>query len=84
MCTIVSLFLVTLGVVSSQHTYRPWIRSYILNFYAQLDYVERLVHASDDTYIEQVRLNRVIVLKVCEMLQTIGGLNSLRNMLVDE
>ncbi|MFQ6629562.1 hypothetical protein Gotur_008326 [Gossypium turneri] len=43
MCTVASWF--TLGVVYSLHTYRPRIRSYILDFYAQRDYVKRLVHA---------------------------------------
>ncbi|MFQ6629558.1 hypothetical protein Gotur_008326, partial [Gossypium turneri] len=52
MCTVASWF--TLGVVYSLHTYRPRIRSYILDFYAQRDYVKRLVHASDETCIEQV------------------------------
>ncbi|MFQ6621139.1 hypothetical protein Gotur_002662 [Gossypium turneri] len=46
MCRVVSWFLVTLGVVFSLHTYRPRIRSYILDFYAQRVYVKRLVHAS--------------------------------------
>ncbi|MFQ6661728.1 hypothetical protein Gotur_029779 [Gossypium turneri] len=53
MCTVVSWFLVTLGVIHSLHTYRPRIRSYILNFYAKQDYVKRLVYASDKTCIEQ-------------------------------
>ncbi|MBA0860296.1 hypothetical protein Goshw_016153 [Gossypium schwendimanii] len=53
MCTIVSWFLVTLGVIRSLHTYRPRIRSYILDFYAKRDYVKRLVYASDGTCIEQ-------------------------------
>ncbi|MBA0862908.1 hypothetical protein Goshw_014104 [Gossypium schwendimanii] len=48
------------------------------------NYVKRLVHASDETCIEQVRMNRVTFFKLCEMLQTLGGLKSLRNMLVDE
>ncbi|PPE02619.1 hypothetical protein GOBAR_DD00318 [Gossypium barbadense] len=60
------------------------IRSYILDFYAQRDYVKRLVHASDETYLEQVRMNRFAFFKLCEMLQTLGGLKSSRHMLVDE
>ncbi|PPD70354.1 hypothetical protein GOBAR_DD32770 [Gossypium barbadense] len=60
------------------------IRSYILDFYAQRDYVKRLVHASDETCIEQVRMNRFTFFKLCEMLQTLGGLKSSRHMLVDE
>ncbi|MFQ6662923.1 hypothetical protein Gotur_030618 [Gossypium turneri] len=46
MHTVVRWFLIMLGVVSSLQTYRPRIRSYILDFYAQRDYVKRLVHAS--------------------------------------
>ncbi|MFQ6631033.1 hypothetical protein Gotur_010069 [Gossypium turneri] len=53
MCTVASWFLVTLGVIHSLHTYRPMIRSYILDFYAKRDYVKRLVHASDENCIEQ-------------------------------
>ncbi|MFQ6631035.1 hypothetical protein Gotur_010069 [Gossypium turneri] len=74
MCTVASWFLVTLGVIHSLHTYRPMIRSYILDFYAKRDYVKRLVHASDENCIEQVRMNRVIFFKLCERLQTLGGL----------
>ncbi|MFQ6626238.1 hypothetical protein Gotur_005146 [Gossypium turneri] len=48
------------------------------------NYVKRLVHASDETCIEQVRMNRITIFKLCEMLQTLGGLKSSRNMLVDE
>ncbi|MFQ6667263.1 hypothetical protein Gotur_033348 [Gossypium turneri] len=33
MCIVESWFLLTLGVIHSQHTYRPRIRSYILDFY---------------------------------------------------
>ncbi|MFQ6653545.1 hypothetical protein Gotur_024889 [Gossypium turneri] len=60
------------------------IRLYILDFYAQRDYVKKLVHASDETCIEQVRINRITFFKLCEMLQTLGGLKSSRNMFVDE
>ncbi|MFQ6621930.1 hypothetical protein Gotur_002023, partial [Gossypium turneri] len=42
MCAVANSFLVKLGVVSSLHTYRPRIRSYILDFYAQRDYVKDL------------------------------------------
>ena len=49
-----------------------------------MDYVKRLVYASDETCIEQVRMNRTAFLKLCEMLESIGGLKSSRNMLVDE
>ncbi|MFQ6667262.1 hypothetical protein Gotur_033348 [Gossypium turneri] len=48
------------------------------------NYVKRLVNASDETYIEQVRMNRITFFKLCEMLQTLGGLKSSRNMLIDE
>ncbi|MFQ6621134.1 hypothetical protein Gotur_002662 [Gossypium turneri] len=47
-------------------------------------YVKRLVHASDETYIEQVRMNRITFFKLCDMLQTLGGLKFSRNMLIDE
>ncbi|MFQ6666966.1 hypothetical protein Gotur_033147 [Gossypium turneri] len=53
MCTIASWFLLTLGVIHSLHTYRPRIRSYILDFYAKRDYVKRFINASDETCIEQ-------------------------------
>ncbi|MFQ6624099.1 hypothetical protein Gotur_004007 [Gossypium turneri] len=46
MCTALSWFLVTLGVIHSLHTYRPRIRSYILDFYTKRDYVKRLVYVS--------------------------------------
>ncbi|KAH1031456.1 hypothetical protein J1N35_043630 [Gossypium stocksii] len=84
MCTVVSRFLVALSAIHSLHTYRPRIRSYILDFYTKRYYVKRLVYASDETYIEQVRMNRITFFKLCEMLQTLGGLKSSRNMLVDE
>ncbi|MFQ6631183.1 hypothetical protein Gotur_009976 [Gossypium turneri] len=52
-CTVASWFLVTLGTIHSLHTYRPRIRSYILDFYAKRVYVKILVYASDETCIEQ-------------------------------
>ncbi|MFQ6623608.1 hypothetical protein Gotur_004087, partial [Gossypium turneri] len=55
MCTVASWFLVTFGAIHSLHTYRPRIRSYILDFYAKRDYVKRLVYASDETCIEQAK-----------------------------
>ncbi|MFQ6663541.1 hypothetical protein Gotur_031032 [Gossypium turneri] len=53
MCIVASWFLLTLGVIHSLHTYRPRIRSYMLDFYAKRDYVKKLVYASDETCIEQ-------------------------------
>ncbi|KAH1039496.1 hypothetical protein J1N35_041239 [Gossypium stocksii] len=84
MCTVASWFLVALGAIHNLHTYRRRFRSYILDFYAKRDYVKRLVYASDETCIEQLRMNRIIFFKLCEMLQTLEGLKSSRNMLVDE
>ena len=84
MCTVASWFLVALGAIHSLHTYRPRVRSFILDFYAKRDYIKRLVYSSDETCIEQVRMNRTTFFKLCEMLQTLGGLKSSRNMLVDE
>ncbi|MFQ6657023.1 hypothetical protein Gotur_026874 [Gossypium turneri] len=83
-CRIAIWFLLTLGASLSLHTYRPRIRSYILDFYAKRDYVKRFVYASDETCIEQVRMNRTAFFKLCEVLQTLGGLKSSRNMFVDE
>ncbi|MFQ6666965.1 hypothetical protein Gotur_033147 [Gossypium turneri] len=48
------------------------------------NYVKRFINASDETCIEQVRMNRIVFFKLCEMLQTLGGLKSSKNMLVDE
>ncbi|MFQ6656633.1 hypothetical protein Gotur_026655 [Gossypium turneri] len=48
------------------------------------NYVKRLVYASDETCIEQVRMNRITFFKLCEILQTLGELKLSRNMLVDE
>ncbi|PPD91223.1 hypothetical protein GOBAR_DD11842 [Gossypium barbadense] len=69
---------------ASLSLHRPMIRSYTLDFYAKRDYVKRLVYASDETSIEQVRMNRTAFFKLCEMLESIGGLKSSRFMLVDE
>ncbi|MFQ6657024.1 hypothetical protein Gotur_026874 [Gossypium turneri] len=44
-CRIAIWFLLTLGASLSLHTYRPRIRSYILDFYAKRDYVKRFVYA---------------------------------------
>ena len=56
MSTVISWFLSMLAAVSSIQTYRPKVRSYVLDFYANRDYVKRLVHDSDATCIEQVRI----------------------------
>ena len=81
-CRIVIWFLFRMGASLSLH--RPRIRSYTVDFYAKRDYVNRLVYASDETCIEQVRMNRFSFFKLCEMLESIGGLKSSRVMLVDE
>ncbi|MFQ6629606.1 hypothetical protein Gotur_006624 [Gossypium turneri] len=83
-CRIAIWFLLTMSASLCLHTYRPRIRSYILDFYAKQDYVKMLIYASDETCIEQVRMNRTAFFKLCEMLQTLGGLKSSRNILVDE
>ncbi|PPE01701.1 hypothetical protein GOBAR_DD01283 [Gossypium barbadense] len=83
-CRIAIWFLFRMGASLSLHTYRPKITSYTLDFYAKRDYVKRLVYASDETCIEQVRMNRTAIFKLCEMLESLGGLKSSRNMLVDE
>ncbi|PPD90688.1 hypothetical protein GOBAR_DD12375 [Gossypium barbadense] len=57
-CRIAIWFLSRMGASLSLQTYRPRIRSYTLDFYAKRDYVKRLVYASDETCIEQVRMNR--------------------------
>ncbi|MFQ6628867.1 hypothetical protein Gotur_008350 [Gossypium turneri] len=47
--------------------------------------MKRLVHASHETYIEPIRMNRVVLKKkLYKMLQILGGLKSTRKMLVDE
>ncbi|PPD96203.1 hypothetical protein GOBAR_DD06772 [Gossypium barbadense] len=81
-CRIAIWFLFRMGASLSLH--RPRIRSYTVDFYAKRDYVNRLVYASDETCIEQVRMNRAAFFKLCEMLESIGGLKSTRFMLVDE
>ncbi|EOY18929.1 Retrotransposon protein, putative [Theobroma cacao] len=60
------------------------VRSYNLDFYANREYVMRLVHDNDFSCIAQVRMNKHTFVKLCEMLENIGGLKSTRNMLVDE
>ncbi|KAG8501009.1 hypothetical protein CXB51_003043 [Gossypium anomalum] len=72
LCAVASWFLLALGAIHSLHTYRPRIRSYILDFYAKRDYVKRLVYASDETYIEQSQLQLILRPKV-EMVQGIGN-----------
>ncbi|PPD73291.1 hypothetical protein GOBAR_DD29783 [Gossypium barbadense] len=74
-CRIAIWFLFRMGASLSLQTYRPRIRSYTLDFYAKRDYVKGLVYASDETCIEQVRMNRTAFLKLCEMLESIGGLS---------
>ena len=71
MSTIISWFLTMLAAVSSIQTYRPRVRSYVLDFYANRDYVKPLVHGSDATCIEQVRMNKHVFFKLCEMLENI-------------
>ncbi|PPD75151.1 hypothetical protein GOBAR_DD27910 [Gossypium barbadense] len=83
-CRIAIWFLFTMGASLSLYTYRLRIRSYTLDFYAKRDYVKKLVYASGKTCIEQVRMNRTAFFKLCEMLESLGGLKSSRNMLVDE
>ncbi|MFQ6622620.1 hypothetical protein Gotur_003029 [Gossypium turneri] len=55
----------------------------IANVYS-CELYEKPCISSDETWIEQVRMNIITFFKLCEMLQTLGQLKSLRNMLVDE
>ncbi|MFQ6653041.1 hypothetical protein Gotur_024642 [Gossypium turneri] len=68
MCTFASWFLVTLGVIHSLHTYRPRIRSYILDFYAKRDYMKRLV------YVRELKSSRNMLVdeQVAMFLHTIS------------
>ncbi|MFQ6651754.1 hypothetical protein Gotur_023956 [Gossypium turneri] len=50
-CRIACWFLLTLGVSHSLHTYRPRIRSYILDFYAKRDHVKRLIFYDCDANV---------------------------------
>ncbi|MFQ6671203.1 hypothetical protein Gotur_035817 [Gossypium turneri] len=50
-CKIACWFLLTLGASHSLHTYRPMIRSYILDFYAKRDYVKRLIFYDCDANV---------------------------------
>ncbi|XP_017979553.1 PREDICTED: uncharacterized protein LOC18507245 isoform X2 [Theobroma cacao] len=83
-CRAVSSFLTLLSAASTLCTYRPRVRSYALDFATNREYVRRLVYDNDISCISQIRMNRVTFLKLCEMLESIGGLKSTKNMLVDE
>ena len=57
MCSVVSWFLTSMMKTSSSSTYKPKFMSYFLDFYAKREYVRRLVHDNDESYISQVRMN---------------------------
>ena len=42
------------------------------------------VHDNDELYISQVRMNRLIFFKLCEMLENIGGLRPTNNIAINE
>ena len=84
MCSVVSWLLTSMMIVSSLSTYRPKFRSYFLDFYANQEYDRHLVHDNDESCISQLRMNRIIFFKLCEMLENIGGLRPTKNMAIDE
>ncbi|KAJ8774298.1 hypothetical protein K2173_009729 [Erythroxylum novogranatense] len=84
LCNIVSSLLILLASEASLFSYRPRVRRYLHNFYANRDYLRRILHDNDESCISMVRMNRQAFFKLCEMLESMGGLKTTKNMLIDE
>ncbi|KAJ8758540.1 hypothetical protein K2173_000261 [Erythroxylum novogranatense] len=74
LCHVVSSLFNLLVLEASLYSYRLRVKSYFLNFYANRDYVRRIVHENDESCISMFRMNRQAFFKLCEMLESIGGL----------
>lgn len=59
-------------------------KSYSVDFYANRAKLRALVYSSESTCFNQLRMSRATFVRLCGMLETIGGLKPTKNMLVDE
>ncbi|KAL5549125.1 hypothetical protein UlMin_004356 [Ulmus minor] len=57
---------------------------YVLDFFRNGQIVHRLVHESDATSLDNLRMTRHAFTKLCTMLQTIGGLRGSKYVCIDE
>ncbi|KAJ8770663.1 hypothetical protein K2173_021310 [Erythroxylum novogranatense] len=74
LCNVVSSLFNLLASEASLSSYRLKFRNY----------VRQIVHDNDESCISMVRIYRQAFFKLCKMLESIGGLKSTQNMLIDE
>lgn len=84
-CYVVIVFFLLASwiLISRRKKYQPRIR----NTSSKVDrhpILHRYVYESDAMAISQIRMNRRCFTKLCEMLETLGGLRSSRNVSIDE
>lgn len=85
MLHIVSMFFQLLCfIVEYRKRKRSLKATYGHDFHSRRGEIHRLCYESDETCINQLRMNRNAFTRLCNMLETIGGLKDTKHMLVDE
>ena len=82
--TIVVWLVITLFILTFEHEVnKPHIR-YSSRKIDRYSILHRYVYESDTMSISQIRMTRTCFTKLCNMLETLGGLKASRNMDIDE
>ncbi|XP_019186603.1 PREDICTED: uncharacterized protein LOC109181306 [Ipomoea nil] len=83
MYTAVSAFILLMASAASLNSYRPSTRRYSLESYPKREYVRRILN-NNESCISLLRMNLQGFYKLCEMLESLGGLKPTRNIAIDE
>ena len=83
MIAIVWYFETILKLIANYEKDKPCIRYSLLNV-DRYSILHRYAYESDTICISHLRMNRRCFKKLCDMLETLGGLQSSRNMGIDE
>ncbi|XP_031111888.1 uncharacterized protein LOC116015858 [Ipomoea triloba] len=83
MYTAVSALVLLMASTTSLNSYRPSIKHYSLDSYYKREYVQRILN-NNELCISLLRMNLQTFSKLCEMLESLGGLKPTRNMTIGE
>ena len=83
MAIIIWFFITVCTLIADYERDRPCIR-YSLSNMGRAAILHRYAYESDSMCISQLRMNRGCFKKLCDMLETLGGLKATRNMGIDE
>lgn len=77
-------FIQLVGIVVIRSRMRQVRPTYTIMSNERVDFLQRLVYLSDETCLEQLRMNRAAFVKLCTMLQTKGNLKESKYLQIHE